>query len=393
MTIALESAAVHDLEKVLGASISTLDITEKERAQVIARYENVGETLDEHWSGSTAVNRVYVQGSFALGTVTRKFHRNDDVDIDLVVVRGIQSSSTTQGELKADTGVGLRKFAASSEPRPALEESERCWTLEYPGMHLDVLPAIPDASAERGSDEGILITDHDVRSWLRSDPLGYAKWFGQVALEEVRAEEALLAKRGVDVADVPTWRRKTRLQLAVQALKRHRDIYFTGRLDKRPSSVIITTLAARAYQPGGNLFDVLRAIASNLLDQVQVIDGQYVVANPVMPEENFADCWAREPWRAAALVEWADAVARDINAIAARAGNDQVLKGVRMVLGENAALAGAQALSRPHVDARRSGQLRAQNGSGTLAVGGPAMATRPVRDHNFYGGHACGTQA
>lgn len=388
MTISLDRAGLHDLEKVLGAGISSLDITEKERAQVIARYEGVGQTLDEHWSDSTAANKVYVQGSFALGTVTRKIHRNDDVDIDLVVVRGIQRSSITQRDLKADTGAGLRKFAASSQPRAVLDESERCWTLEYPGMHLDVLPAIPDVSPERGSDDGILITDHDVRSWLQSDPLGYADWFRKVALEEVLAKEAFLAERGgVDVADVPSWTRKTTLQLAVQALKRHRDIYFTGRLDERPSSVIITTLAARAYRPGGNLFDVMSAIASGLVDHIEVIDGHYVIANPVLLEENFADCWVREPWRASALFEWAEAVARDINGIAAQAGNDNVLKGVRLVLGENAALAGARALSRPHVDARRSGQLRTQNGFGTLTTAGAASATRLVRDHNFHGGH------
>lgn len=386
MTISLERAEVHDLEKVLGAGIATLDITEKERAQVLARYEGVGQTLNEHWSESTADNRVYVQGSFALGTVTRKVHRNDDVDIDLVVVRGIHSSSTTQADLKTDTGAGLRKFAVSSDPRAGLEESERCWTLEYPGMHLDVLPAIPDLSAGPGSEDGILITDHDVRTWLRSNPLGFAKWFNDAALEEVLAKEAFLAERGVDVADVPTWTRKTTLQLAVQALKRHRDLYFTGRLDKRPSSIIITTLAAHAYQPDGNLFDVLRGIAGRLLDHVEVMGGKYVVANPVMPEENFADSWGNEPWRAAALSEWAEAVNQNINGIASRAGTEHVLKGVQMVLGQKAALAGAEALSRPHIDARRSGLLRVQNGTGALMVGGPAGATRPVKDHNFHGG-------
>jgi hypothetical protein len=386
MTISLEPAAVHDLEKVLGAGISTLDITENERAQVLARYQGVGDTLNEHWSASTADNRVYVQGSFALGTVTRKVHRNDDVDIDLVVVRGIQSSSTTQADLKTDVGAGLRKFAVSSDPRAALEESERCWTLEYPGMHLDVLPAIPDPSAGQGSENGILITDHDVRSWLKSNPLGYAMWFREAALEEVLAKEAFLAERGVDVADVPSWTRKTTLQLAVQALKRHRDLYFTGRLDQRPSSIIITTLAAHAYQPEGNLFEVLRGITSRLLDHVEVMGGKYVVANPVMPEENFADSWGNEPWRAAALSEWAEAVYQSINGIAARTGTEHVLKGVQTVLGQKAALAGAEALSRPHVDARRSGLLRAQNGVGTLAIGGPAGAARLVKDHNFHGG-------
>lgn len=386
MTISLERTGFRDLEKVLGTGISTLDITAKEKAQVTSRYESVGAILNEHWADSTADNQVYVQGSFALGTMTRKFHRNDDVDIDLVVLRGIQASSTTQFDLKEDTGAGLRKFVATSQAKASLVESERCWTLEYPGMHMDILPAVPDTSPERGSDDGILITDHDVRSWQRSDPRGYAAWFKQVAREEVMLKEALLAKRGVDVDAVPDWTRKTTLQLAVQALKRHRDIYFTDRLDQRPSSIVITTLAARAYQRGENLFEVLQGISGSFVEHIQVINGQYVVANPVMPEENFADCWANERWRAAAMFEWAEAVSRDINAIAARSGNDNVLKGVRVVLGENAALAGARALSNPLVEARQSGNLRAQNGTGTLAIAGAATTTRPVRNHTFHGG-------
>jgi len=386
MTIALERAGFRELEKILGAGISSLDITAKEKALVTSRYQEVGAILNEHWAESTANNQVYVQGSFALGTMTRKFHRNDDVDIDLVVLRGIQAYSTTQYDLKKDTGAGLQKFAAASQGKPSLVESERCWTLEYSGMHMDILPAVPDTSPERGSDDGILITDHDVRSWQRSDPRGYAAWFKQVAREEVLLKEALLAKRGVDVDEVPAWTSKTTLQLAVQALKRHRDIYFSGRLDKRPSSIVITTLAARAYQRGETLFDVLRGIAGSFVEHIEVINGQYVIANPVMPEENFADCWANERWRAAALFEWAEAVSRDINGIAACGGNDNVLKGVRMVLGESAAVAGARALSNPLVEARQAGDLRAQNGTATLAVAGAVSTTRSVPDHTFHGG-------
>ncbi|WP_160669296.1 nucleotidyltransferase domain-containing protein [Pseudarthrobacter sp. ATCC 49987] len=386
MTIALERAGFRDLEKILGAGISSLDITANEKALVTSRYQEVGAILNEHWAESTANNEVYVQGSFALGTMTRRFHRKDDVDIDLVVLRGIQASSTTQADLKKDTGAGLRKFVAASQGKPLLVESERCWTLEYSGMHMDILPAVPDTSPERGSDDGILITDHDVRSWQRSDPRGYAAWFKQVAREEVMLKEALLAKRGVDVDAVPDWTHKTTLQLAVQALKRHRDIYFTGRLDKRPSSIVITTLAARAYQRGETLFDVLRDIAGSFVEHIQVINGQYVISNPVMPEENFADCWANERWRAAALFEWAEAVSRDINGIAAHSGNDNVLKSVQMVLGESAAVAGARALSNPFVEARQAGNLRAQHGTGTLAIAGAVTTTRPVRDHTFHGG-------
>ena len=64
MTISLERPQLDDLEKVLGAGISSLDISAEERAQVVSRYNSLGQTLSEHWAESTAENAVYVQGSF-----------------------------------------------------------------------------------------------------------------------------------------------------------------------------------------------------------------------------------------------------------------------------------------------------------------------------------------
>lgn len=371
------------LDDMLGAGISSLDISPTEYAAVVRRYNLVGDVLDEYWGDSTVENRVYPQGSFALGTVTRRIHHDDDVDIDLVVLRGIDKSSTTQAELKQDAGEGLQKFVQSPDAGyPILVESDRCWTLEYPGMHIDALPAVPAS----GSSRGILITDKNVTRWQPSNPEAYATWFHSVVQPEIKGRDKMLRASGVDIAEVPAWRRKSNLQLAVQALKRHRDIYFTGRLDQRPTSIVVTTLAGLAYRQGGDLFDVLRIIVDGLEENIQYINGVWTINNPAMPSENFADYWVEEPWRARYLHEWIDAARRDVGAIPSERGNHRVLERIGHVLGHRAKLAGAKAIAEPLVTGRRSGNLNARRGSGML-MAGPAVTaeTRPVLNHNFHG--------
>jgi hypothetical protein len=369
---------------MLGAGISSLDISPAEYAAVVKRYNLLGDFLDGHWEDSTAANRVYPQGSFALGTVTRRIHHDDDVDIDLVVLRGIDKISTTQSALKRDTGKGLEKFVRSpGADYPNLLESDRCWTLEYPGMHMDVLPAVP----VNASGTCIWITDKNVTRWQPSDPEAYAAWFHGLVRPELEAREEILKASGVDITEVPAWRRKSNLQLAVQALKRHRDIYFTGRLDRRPTSIVVTTLAGLAYRQGGDLFDVMRTIVNSMENNVDCVNGVWKINNPAMPDENFADYWTEEPWRARDLLEWIDTARRDVNGIPSERGNYRVLERIGQVLGDRAKSAGARAIAEPFVAGRQAGDLSARRGSGML-IRGPAVAavSRPVPNHNFHGG-------
>lgn len=375
------------LSEMLGAGIGSLDISRSERAAVIARYQLLGEALDSYWQDSTLENLVYPQGSFALGTVTRSIHRNDEIDIDLVVVRGLSRSSTTQADLKSDAGRGLRVFVRDSRAdNPLLSESDRCWTLEYPGMHLDVLPAIPDGNTQTG----VVITDKNVVRWQPSDPKGYAKWFNDVGRPEREERQWQLRASGVDVAEVPDWRQKTNLQLSVQALKRHRDIYFADRLHRRPTSIVITTLAALAYQcatinlGGEELYDAVRAIAEGLGDGVDRVNGLWVIQNPAMREENFADYWVNEHWRADDLFEWISAVQQDVSGMPVNSGTDGVLERIGTVFGRNVKMASARAISDPILLARRSGQLR--SGAGTATLSATSVGARPVRPHTFHGG-------
>ena len=96
-----------------------------------------------------------------------------------------------------------------------------------------------------------------------------------------------VAKAQID--DIPIFKRKTPLQRSIQLLKRHRDQMFKEDKDVKPISIIITTLAARAYKGEP---DIESALSNILLHMVSFVNsGSSVVLNPVNPEENFADRW------------------------------------------------------------------------------------------------------
>lgn len=366
----------HELDDVLGLGISSLDITPAENRQLITRYVTVGQYLSRHWHTDPADWSIYPQGSVRLGTITRNTHRNDEIDIDLVAERQVDKRQTTQAQLKTDTGVALQAFVASRpEGSPTLDEpGKRCWTLLYPGSHLDLLPALPNP--EHSQPDAILITDTELRMWQHSNPIGYADWFHGVM------RDGTVVKASVNVDDVPMWPNKSVLQQAVQALKRHRDIYFTGRLDDRPASVIITTLAARAYRPGGSLFEALRYITKQMPAFVEHTDAGLCVINPVNEHENFADRWKAQPERAAAFFEWLEAAQSDFESIGRQRG-PAVFETLSKALGQRVAATASSGRGAELLKARSSGYLglTTASGAGALVLTGG----KTVRPHNFHG--------
>ena len=132
---------------------------------------------------------------------------------------------------------------------------------------MDTLPALPDATHQRllleqrgfsaeWTDTAIAITDRDdpnfrqvTEDWPHSNPKGYANWFRSKMREVFEARHRALALEArVSVEDIPEHKVRTPLQSAIQILKRHRDVMFSERIDDKPLSIILTTLAAHSYQ-------------------------------------------------------------------------------------------------------------------------------------------------
>lgn len=370
------TAPVGSVGQLLESSIASLDITAAEHDAVERRYQALGAAFEEHWEQTRSSNTVFPQGSFRLGTVTRRIHHNDDVDIDLVATRDLSKEGISQQDLKKDAGRAVREYADDCAPRPEVHESDRCWTLNFAGMHMDVLPALdePDGSG------GVLITDRAVRAWQPSDPRGYAEWFHSQLAAELYSRRQELAKN-TDVEDVPEFAVKSVLQRVVQALKRHRDIHFKDRLDDRPSSIILTTLAARAYAATGraDLYDSLRTITKAMPEYVTYDAAGWHLANPVQHEENFADYWNVDPRLHRNFEQWLDAAIVDFDAIGIQKGLHNMLPRLGQTFGERAQQSAARAAGTSVYAARTNGMLVAGTGSSQVTP-------RQVKSHGFYGG-------
>jgi len=117
----------------------------------------------------------------------------------------------------------------------------------------------------------------------------------------VLLEETCHGILGRSIDKLPTFRWKTPLQRVCQLLKRHRDIDVQKESEAQPISIIITTLAARAYRGRGRPWRSTRAHIGR--------DGEFVnqaaprIPNPVNPAEDFADKWSTEEGRKKRLEE------------------------------------------------------------------------------------------
>jgi hypothetical protein len=155
--------------------------------------------------------------------------------------------------------------------------------------------------------------------WKISNSEGFALWFEsrmKLAMQ-VLEEHALMAK-AAKVDDLPAREWKSPLQEAIQILKRHREVMFQDAPDSAPISVIITTLAAMAYQGEPDAASALERILTDMHLYVQQTIPR--VPNPVNPAEDFADKW-HDPKYAQHQLEqsfwnWLESARRDFKIVA-----------------------------------------------------------------------------
>ncbi|CAG0975550.1 hypothetical protein BURK2_01550 [Burkholderiales bacterium] len=315
------------LNQILRDLSDELDVPPSKYREAKAHYDAVGTWLGEDDSELAPYEpTISPQGSFALGTAVRPLG-DDDYDVDAVCLLQLAQNQVTQQQLKALVGDRLKhprsRYKDMIEPK---EGGRRCWTIVYADasrFHLDVLPAIPDdygwlvalGVPKEWAESAICVTDRKTwgsdSEWPRSNPKGYVAWFKdrmRTRLDE--AKRALAIEKQADVEEIEDCDVRTPLQRLIQILKRHRDVRYNGDEDK-PISIIITTLAARAYDNEADLAEAVLNVVPRMRESVEMHDGVWWVPNPVNPGENFADKWAERPRKAELFFQWLDAVERE----------------------------------------------------------------------------------
>ena len=293
------------------------------------RYEDIGAWLCRPESAVREFDPViFPQGSFLLGTVTRPPDADGDYDLDLAVKlrRGVTKRSHTQKQLKEMIGAELEAYRKARGIKAALDEKRRCWRVEYAdrmSFHIDAVPCIPEdderqqmikeAIVARNVDEALLAADvapltvsitdkarEDYAAlcadWNVSNPQGYGRWFaGRVRLAERTVRDRLRMEKRAEVEELPVYKLKAPLQRVVQLLKLHRDAMFKDDPDHQPISIIITTLAARAYEGQEDVTEALLHTVNTMGQHVHSAAPR--VPNPVNPAEDFSDKWDTDEGR------------------------------------------------------------------------------------------------
>lgn len=185
--------------------------------------------------------------------------------------------------------------------------------------------------------DGLLyVVDGETKSWKRSDPDRYADWF-EACCRSSMTRHALtdsvepIPDQHIDKADI--------LRKAVRLLKRHRDYFYYKNKNlvpaDKPISCIITTLAAMAYVglQGIYLYEGQVNEVERLLNVIRLMPklieksgSSWVVQNPTIEGENFAEKWNKHPERKDAFFNWIDQLEKDIVKILESANDERLLK-------------------------------------------------------------------
>lgn len=312
------------IETILGDLASVINISDELFQKADEEYTRLGRWINKKTEeGSTPYTvSIYPQGSFALGTVIKPISDEDDYDLDLVCQ--VENGSGLSAE-QLKLNVVKPWLVGYKKTKNEIKENRRCWHVEYedvPSFHMDVIPAIPRYPSNSDSTM-ISITDKEVNrtpvyDYQGSNPKGYVKWFfGRCRQKKVASVNGMITN--FDMAqqeDLKQNKNKTKLQKAVQILKRHRDVMFENDPENKPISIIITTLAGQIYSGESTILDTLIGFIDNVegyLDSHRKEDGSYSISNPSYASEDFADKWKDHPERQDAFFLWLEQLKSDFN--------------------------------------------------------------------------------
>ena len=288
-----------------------LDITDEKYENAVSSYKAVGTYLSNNIDTQV---EIFPQGSFKLGTVIKPLSDEDDYDIDLVCK--VKKFFSKPQDLKNEVGQALKLSDRYS--KMLQEEGKRCWTLKYADKaqyHMDILPAIEDITY--CSNKKLKITNKDentnIYTFTTTTPEAYFEWFDKKQKEEKRRLlESFAFQNNKNIAEVPDYKVRTTLQVALQILKRYRDKKFEKNLEDKPISIILTTIMAQVYKGENNVYELIKNFSNNYHKYIKIKDGIEWVENPVNNDENFADKWQIYPERKDAFGFFISELKRDI---------------------------------------------------------------------------------
>ena len=315
-----------------------LDITITMYKNAEGKYKAIAKYLQENGLECD----IYPQGSFALGTVVRAYKngKGENYDLDFICLIKINKEKTTAEEVKLKVGDLLNNHGVYGK---VLTEYDKCWTLSFAGeFNIDIIPAAEESLIELSynfiNKERIAITDkkNSYYQWLLSNPKGYTDWFNYINKPFLDYKVIQKSNEFSDICEgkvdeIPDYEEKSSLQMVIQILKRHRDIYFNliKKEDKKPISAIITTISTKIAIEAPKHYDVFEllgyvakefdiyAMRNTLSEEdfdqrykektvIKKSKDNWEILNPVNPDDNLADQWNEDSEKPLLFFKWVE---------------------------------------------------------------------------------------
>ena len=361
--------------------IHKLDLTPAMHRNAVEKFEalkNVLKSKDESI-------RFYPHGSFMLGTTIRPYKEQSDRDYDLDSIC-LFDYLASEVSPKVVRELLENIFKELPEYNSKLESFERCVTINYAnygsvGFNIDVVPAVNttfDVKNEMMSngcenkyvETAIEIPDTET-GWVSSNPQAYYTWFEEINRPFMEYNKIEKRKKIYESnihlysseEEVPEYFTKSSLQMAIQLLKRARDVYFSklgsDKEGLKPISAIISTIVLDTAKRGlipydADVLDVISIVMSELkiYSQYQNISevlfrnlysskvticrngSKWEMWNPVNPKDNLVDSWNSEPARAKLFFKWIEYLERTLKEILEE-NNREYFRSVGNILGNS----------------------------------------------------------
>jgi hypothetical protein len=396
---------LHSLDAILADLAINLQLPPGLHSQAADRYEAVRRYIEREGSPlENLVVRFYPQGSMAIDATISTRGTDDEYDLDIVAELQI-SASTPPSDVLAALHDSLREY-----PVQKVERQTRCVTLRYADrMHLDITPSarLPRSNERESHIFHAKGRDAAEHFHVPTNAWGFAVWYQARTPLERRFAKAfnrrLLEAHGyefkadADVDDVPDQIPlivKNTATVALQLLKRFRNIAYNGYAGRIPPSVMMSAFAAQVAQPNMGLSEMVirlaRAIAL-VIRQASARREKLLVQNPVFERDVFTDRWPesidQQNQFGAKLEELADGLE------AFRRGNhelEDVQDWLRARFGERVVSLSikrfneraGRAVQQGRQSYTRSGGLYVPSAPAIIGVTAPATA----RAHTFMGG-------
>lgn len=393
---ALSANQLRLLTDLLEQACQALELSPTMRQRAEDSYKTVGKWLAESEDPMFNEVEIYPQGSQRIGTTNKPPFRAE-FDLDFICYLP-KAEGMHPDVCRAKV---IERLEEHGTYKDLVTELNRGCRINYAdNFHMDITPGIPDQN-HANEFGAISVPDKKLKEWKASNPKGYARDFDQIA-ELVPAysdeDESLVAMAALDakrIEELPKHQGfKGILRRSVQIMKQHRDLLFHEDKEyegKAPISIIVTTLASRAYRDAvksriyGNELEVLLAVVESMTSYIET---KYVagkieiwVTNPKNEHENFAEKWNVDPKRIEAFHYWHRNLIEKLKELASVKSIHLIRDKLNQLIGESASEAAVDKHFESFNEERSNNNLFVAK-TGALST---VVTSTPVKANTFFG--------